>query len=518
MTPPDIGFSAALLIAGLVCFVGGMIILQTRWNASGSIPLMILMFALVWWDFTYSMFWANVPAPSPNFWLYITYVGVVVVPAALLVFAMQLSRMDDWLKLPFLIGLCVEPVLVLLLLFTDDYHGLFFAGHQTENIGMIINAGPVYWTNIVYSYSLILIVVIILGRRFFQTTGIYRKQIGVTLVGLLFPWANSIIFVLGLSPFPNADNTPFSFTVAGLAFTYALLRYRLLDILPIARYVLIENMSDGVVVLDTQNRLVDLNPAAQLAIGAGAPQIGARVEDVFAGWPNLIEAFLEVKDIRTDLTFGDPPESYLDLKIAPLYDHRGNFLGRLIVWRDITPLKKAQLELQEQAIRDPLTGLFNRRYLNETIERELARARRAKYPLCLALMDIDHFKVLNDTYGHDMGDTVLRSFARQLLSHARVDDIMIRYGGEEFLAILPNVTSEAACQITERWRTSFQDVQLEDGIVKIRSTLSCGIVEFPTNGETSVDLIALADKALYHAKDMGRDRVSVWHNGAPRRA
>jgi hypothetical protein len=172
MAPPNIGFSAFLLAAGVVCFMSGMIILQTRRNAPGAISLMVLMFALCWWDITYALFWADAPAPSPNFWLYITYIGVVVIPPALLIFAMELSHQEEWLKLPFLIGLCVEPILVLVLLYTDSSHGLFFAGQQTENIGMILNAGPVYWLNIVYSYLLILIGVLILLRRFFQTSGI----------------------------------------------------------------------------------------------------------------------------------------------------------------------------------------------------------------------------------------------------------------------------------------------------------------------------------------------------------
>jgi hypothetical protein len=152
MIPPHTGFSAALLLAGLICFIGGLIILQARRNALGSVPLMILMFALSWWDITYSLFWAKAPAPYPNFWLYITYVGVVIVPTAVLLFAMQISELNEWIKRPFVIGLCLVPVLVLTLMFTDSYHGLFFAGKATQNIGMILNAGPVYWANTIYSY------------------------------------------------------------------------------------------------------------------------------------------------------------------------------------------------------------------------------------------------------------------------------------------------------------------------------------------------------------------------------
>lgn len=513
MIPPNTGFSAALLVAGLICFIGGLIILQTRRNALGSTPLMILMFALSWWDITYSLFWAKAPAPYPNFWLYVTYVGVVTVPPAVLIFAMQISEMNEWVKWPFVIGLCSIPAAVLLLMFTDSYHGLFFAGKATQNIGMILNAGPVFWANTIYSYILILIGVIVLVRRFRQTTGIYRNQLGIILFGIGFPWANSIIFLSGLSPFENADNTPFSFTITGLAFTYALLQYRLLDILPIARSVLIESMSDGVVVLDSQNRLVDFNAAASRVLGREQPpKIGQPARDTFAIWAEAAREFSRVNDIRTEVVIDHPARTFLDLKISALYDQRKNFLGRLIVWRDITPLKTAQAELQEQAIRDPLTGLFNRRYLGETLERELARAAHGNYPLSLVIIDIDDFKKLNDNFGHAMGDSILQSFANQLVDQTRVEDTVCRYGGEEFLVLLPNFNCENTLELAEKWRSSFQQSQATNGNEALHITVSCGIAEFPLSANTGEGLIAMADKSLYHAKATGRNRVVTWQH------
>lgn len=509
MIPPHVGFSSALLVAGVICFIGGIIIFQTRRNALGAIPLMILMFALSWWDITYSLFWAKAPAPYPNFWLYITYIGVVIVPATVFVFAIQISEHIEWLKPPFLISLCFIPIFVLILMYTDSYHGLFFAGKETQDIGMILNAGPVYWANTIYSYILILISMILFIRRFNQTTGIYRNQLGIILFGIGFPWVNSIIFTLGLSPFENADNTPLSFTITGLAFTYALLRYRLLSILPIARDVLIENMSDGIVVLDAKNRLVDFNPAAAQLLGlVQQPKIGQSAEEVFAIWLHIAKNFYDVNDIRTEVTIGDVERTFLDLKITSLYDKQKNFLGRLIVWRDITPLKLAQAELQEQAIRDPLTGLYNRRYFNETLQRELARATRGNYSVSLVMIDIDHFKNINDTFGHATGDLILRNFAQQLLEQTRMDDTVCRYGGEEFLVLLPNVTQQNAVKIAEEWRRLFEQNQFQGQHEAFHTTISCGVAEFPLHGKTSEELISIADKSLYRAKDAGRNQVA----------
>jgi diguanylate cyclase (GGDEF)-like protein/PAS domain S-box-containing protein len=175
-------------------------------------------------------------------------------------------------------------------------------------------------------------------------------------------------------------------------------------------------------------------------------------------------------------------------------------------------IEQLQTELREQAIRDPLTGLYNRRYLNETLERELARAMRENYQISFVMIDIDHFKKINDTFGHGTGDVVLQKLATQLLGQTRIVDIVCRYGGEEFLIILPNVTAAIAFQITERWRKSFMGMTMPLGYSSIQTTISCGISVFPLDGNTGEELISNADKAMYQAKAAGRNRVVVWQN------
>jgi diguanylate cyclase (GGDEF)-like protein len=144
------------------------------------------------------------------------------------------------------------------------------------------------------------------------------------------------------------------------------------------------------------------------------------------------------------------------------------------------------------------------------MELELARAARERYSVCFVMIDIDYFKKINDTFGHDAGDSVLRKLATQLLSQARVIDIICRYGGEEFLAILPNVTAEIAFQITQRWRQFFMGSTLPLEYNRAKATISCGISEYPAHGIMGSELITLADKAMYQAKAKGRNRVVIW--------
>jgi diguanylate cyclase (GGDEF)-like protein len=166
--------------------------------------------------------------------------------------------------------------------------------------------------------------------------------------------------------------------------------------------------------------------------------------------------------------------------------------------------------LREHSVRDSLTGLFNRRYLEETLERELRRAARKGQPLAVVMLDVDHFKRVNDTFGHDAGDAVLRSLAATLRAAVRGSDIICRYGGEEFIAMLPEAGLETALQRAEALRAAVARTEVSDGRQKIGPvTLSLGVAAYPEHGETPAALIARADEALYAAKREGRNRVVV---------
>ncbi len=168
-----------------------------------------------------------------------------------------------------------------------------------------------------------------------------------------------------------------------------------------------------------------------------------------------------------------------------------------------------QEQLRKQAIHDALTGLYNRRYLDEMLDRELARSRREGPPLTIIMLDIDHFKKLNDTYGHPAGDEVLKSLADLLLRNSRAEDIPCRYGGEEFLLVLPNMGRHDALARAEQWRHEFETMRIAFADITMRSTISIGIATFPEHGQTQSALIEAADKALYAAKHNGRNRVEI---------
>lgn len=176
----------------------------------------------------------------------------------------------------------------------------------------------------------------------------------------------------------------------------------------------------------------------------------------------------------------------------------------------LNDIQQLQAQLQEQAHRDPLTGLYNRRYLESTIERELARCRREGQALTLMMLDVDHFKGINDRHGHAVGDEVLRRMGQLLQTQARQDDVACRFGGEEFVLLLPSMGAATALERAEQLRQAFEQVEVPSphgGTV--RTTVSVGISTYPEHGQAFDELVQRADQALYAVKHNGRNGVRL---------
>ena len=225
--------------------------------------------------------------------------------------------------------------------------------------------------------------------------------------------------------------------------------------------------------------------------------------------------------------------SYFHIRLNPIKDEAGKVVLMLTDATDITgrkqaeeklkeanklleeqlnEIKKLQETLREQAVHDSLTGLYNRRYLDEMMERELARAKRENYPVSVMMIDIDHFKNFNDIHGHKAGDEVLKALSALLCNGIRQGDIACRYGGDEFIIIMPGADKADVGQRADAIRHNFSSLRINYTGVEMYATVSIGVAFYPQHSDDIDQIIKAADSAMYEAKQAGRNRVCVWKN------
>jgi diguanylate cyclase (GGDEF)-like protein/PAS domain S-box-containing protein len=286
---------------------------------------------------------------------------------------------------------------------------------------------------------------------------------------------------------------------------------------------LFEAAQDGILILNAETgAITDVNPflinllkySREEFIGKKLWEVGA-FKDIKAS-KNAFQAlqkneYIRYKDLPLRTNNGDLIQVEF---VSNVYLEGGKKVIQCNI-RDITERKqvqdallKSEALLREQSVRDHLTGLFNRRYMEETLERELHRATRKQLSLGIIMLDVDDFKRFNDNFGHAVGDAILRELGNLLLEHVREEDIACRYGGDEFIIVLPDasqaVTHERAefiCEYAKQFHLQFEGRAFE------AVTFSLGIAVFPEDGVISADLLKVADDALYRAKRGGRGRV-----------
>jgi len=309
-----------------------------------------------------------------------------------------------------------------------------------------------------------------------------------------------------------------------------------------------DTFQEAVLILDTQGRIIlaneafrHLHPDATTDINGKA---ASSLEWLVAGMPLIGELHPWFHAMRTKTPVSGRPmeisqpneddSTKIVLNCTPVMDGYGNSRGCMLIFSDVTALHRANRkllktldelaaskqtieeknrELEKLATRDPMTGCLNRRALFEAVEPLFARIRDKDEEICCIMGDIDHFKRFNDTYGHSVGDQVIKSVARCMGFGLRDSDLLCRYGGEEFCIFLPGITAEQAWAITDRLRMQVENeagrsIRDQEGL---KITSSFGVASIKHGAKTPEALIDLADEALYHSKKTGRNRVTTWN-------
>ncbi len=626
----------------------------------------LLMLSAGFFALMYGLEIITTSIPLKIFWLKLENIGIVTMPALWFMFSFVYTQQARWFSRKSVFLLFIIPAITLILLFSPFSHFHYASISYETDIGPInIEGGVWYWVQMAQNYFLLLLGSFVILRAVVRYPGIYRGQSFVLLLGVLIPILVNLYYLFGkylfLQPYIPVDFTPVAFVIAGVLFSFSVFGLKFLDLAPIAREIIFEKIPEMVLVLDADNRVVDINRVGQDWFNVKHAQItGQPVSELLKDLPELLEKYNHVRSIRETITVNTASPRDLELVITPLTDTRGQFAGRVILARDVTSrnqaarlinqrneminlqstalnaavnavvitdldgtciwvnrafteitgysfdealgknlsflksgvqdrlyyeklwktilsghvwqgeivnrhkhghlyveemaiapvynekkemtnyiaikqdiTKRKQMEkelqdanqrlqkqmqeiislqdqLREQAIRDPLTGLYNRRILEEALEREVAQAKRNRTNFCIAMIDVDNFKTLNDRHGHPAGDMVLKSLASILMHNTRQGDVSCRYGGEEFAVLLPNATVEGALKRANQWRRAFQMLHKSFNGQTLQATLSIGIASYPQHGLDGQKVLEAADKALYESKSRGKNSVTIF--------
>lgn len=445
--------------------------------------------------------------------LTLQYLGITTIGPLWLLTA-QAAAGDSWKRQRLLVPvLFVLPAFLVILVATNDYHHLYYSSLELSKRGPftvpLLGKGPFYTVNMVYMNLVLFFGFLTAFRGFARSSGRSRQALGFLLGGCLLPWSGMALYQAGLSPW-GLDTSPFGFALSGLFHWAALFRYGLFTLSPLVTEQVFENMKEGVLVLDDSGRILGMNPA----LTANFPELdkksaGKRFLEMECGDKGCSLLQEALSRGKKDLTLPmEDTKRHFQLDLSPLKDRSGGERGQICMLTDVTEKIDLVDQLALQARTDGLTGLRNRRYFMEQLKSAQDSLVRYGRPYTVAIIDLDYFKAVNDTHGHEAGDLLLVRMGEIWTKHLRPSDVLARYGGEEFGLIIPEAQGEDARPLLERLRSAAEKLRLEWNSRELGVTASFGAA-WANSGEPSdfQSLLSQADRALYQAKNQGRNRI-----------
>ncbi|WP_239618473.1 histidine kinase N-terminal 7TM domain-containing diguanylate cyclase [Cohnella mopanensis] len=415
--------------------------------------------------------------------------------------------------------------------------------------------GPLFWMLVLIQFAYFFTALMNMFHALKTVNSINQsKQLATALIGMFvltgFGLLDVLVNVLLAQWLPVVPGLlALGILMSDLCFVIAIYRFGMFDILSMAQRDIFEHMTTGIIVVDENGKVLEVNkgvsPFVQLSKGESF-----EMEKFLAPLQTQGEVYEFLyrylhhpyEKMQMEFSLQENAGRHVSIQISPVLDDRKTLLGRIITFHDVTELRKLVVEmnrknealhernleliaiqeelfrvnqkLEQMAVTDGLTGCFNRRYLMQQLEHEVLLNMRYQIPFAIFLFDIDHFKQINDTYGHLVGDEVIRSTADIVRSKLRRTDILARYGGEEFTVYLPHTNREQAELLAEKIMLAVSDNWVDTGSEKVHVTISMGVLSESSEALGFDDpkvylreVFSSADSALYRAKNDGRNRV-----------
>ena len=313
-----------------------------RKQAPGAFAFVLSTLGNLWWTLCYALHLSNAPQPAPDFWLRLMFAGVVVVPAAFFVFVLQYTNRENWITRRTIVLLFIEPIILTLCLWTDP---LLF--------GEIL-----FWLHIAYSHLLGIVSVGLLLWHVLTARLIFRKQSLLIILAIVIVITANVVTIYKVTTGQIIDYSPIGLSLAGIILAYAIFYHRLFELIPVARDAIIEEMTDGLLVINPGTRIVDLNPAAEAILGVQRQSVlGMPMDQVIKFWHQIASCLARDAESDEEIFLDEKVPRYLNIRVRPLCDAHGQKSGWFLVIQDITDRKEAENKLAEH--RSRLEAIFS---------------------------------------------------------------------------------------------------------------------------------------------------------------
>lgn len=449
------------------------------------------------------------------FWNQVQYFGLPFFPALWLLVCLLYTERIKEAKISIGMLVFAIPAITFVMRMTNDLHGLYYSATEMTRVGdiyfLLLGKGPWYYVQTTYILVILVLCAVLYYVKLLRSTQSEKRLFGLLFAASTIPFISVLLMTFDPGGL-GIDYTALTLPPAVLLITYALSSFNFLELKVLARERVFEESQDGLVLMDRNYFVKDLNASSVLYFSWLNVHIGHDdLRTALSAHSELLESILDRRQSVFAVKVGGQ-NRFVSFSTQDI-GAKGSQGGVLLTIEDITVGEELTRKLQELAQGDALTRLNNRRHFVEEAEKAVARAERYGEKLSLIMIDIDHFKRVNDTYGHMFGDAVLTAVAGLIQSSFRATDISGRIGGEEFAVVMLNAGAEEAYQKAECFRRHVESTSIEHELGAIPMTVSIGVAELSLQEDSLKTLLARADLEMYKAKQQGRNQTVVSRDG-----